>query len=159
VPDEVGGKPFPDGEDHGGADDEFASVAFDEDFVQSAVFHEPTADERMLAAARTDGRVGYDEAMESPPELLDHGDDDPDREDSEYDQLYAQRARPWRGHARWHRAVALVLAIVMGIGVVALTFTAVHLGADSGTRPSAPLPSTDRVRAPTTPPTLASPAR
>ena len=55
MPDDVGGKPFPDGwepdDDRGGADEEFASVVFDEDFVRSAAVHEPTAVERLLAAA------------------------------------------------------------------------------------------------------------
>ncbi len=55
MPDDVGGKPFPDGwepdDDRGGADKDFASVVFDEDFVRAAVVHEPTAVERLLAAA------------------------------------------------------------------------------------------------------------
>uniref|UniRef100_UPI000AEF2297 SCO2584 family spore wall biosynthesis protein n=2 Tax=Streptomyces TaxID=1883 RepID=UPI000AEF2297 len=55
MPDDVGGKPFPDGwepdDDRGGADEDFASVVFDEDFVRSAPVHEPTAVERLLAAA------------------------------------------------------------------------------------------------------------
>ena len=58
MPDDVGGQPFPDGEEpddrhHGAADDEFASVVFDEDFVRAAEVHEPTAVERILAAAQS----------------------------------------------------------------------------------------------------------
>ncbi|MEV8410486.1 hypothetical protein AB0R12_33315, partial [Streptomyces niveus] len=56
MPDDVGGKPFPDGwepdDDRGGADEDFASVVFDEDFIRSAPVHEPTAVERLLAAAQ-----------------------------------------------------------------------------------------------------------
>ncbi|MEV8108097.1 hypothetical protein AB0Q97_38395, partial [Streptomyces sp. NPDC088135] len=56
MPDDVGGRPFPDGwepdDDRGGADEDFASVVFDEDFVRAAEIHEPTAVERLLAAAQ-----------------------------------------------------------------------------------------------------------
>lgn len=55
MPDDVGGRPYPNGrepdDDRGGADEDFASVVFDEDFVRAAAFHEPTAVERLLAAA------------------------------------------------------------------------------------------------------------
>lgn len=47
----MGGSPYPDGADHGGADDEFATVVLDEAFVRSAAVHEPSASERQLAAA------------------------------------------------------------------------------------------------------------
>lgn len=159
----MGGKPFPDGDDHGGADEEFASVVFDEDFVQAAVFHEPSAHERMLAAAaRTDTlRVGY----EDPAELAGDEYGDPDRMArdgaySQYDELYAQRVRHYRGNTRWHRYVALVLAVVMGIGVVALTFAVVYRGAGgSGRQPSVPVVPSGRVGAPSIPPVVASPAR
>ncbi|MFD9127930.1 hypothetical protein [Kitasatospora sp. NPDC059571] len=50
---DVGGSPYPDGADHGGADDEFATVVLDEAFVRSAAVHEPSALERQLAAAET----------------------------------------------------------------------------------------------------------
>jgi hypothetical protein len=155
VPDEVGGRPFPDGEDHGGADEEFASVVFDEAFVQAAVFHEPSAQERMLAAARTDTlRAAYEE----PAELAEHDDDDEQDLDGEYDELYAQRSRSYLGHARWHRSVAWVLAVVMGVGVVALTFAAVYRGAGGGRQPSVPAAPTGRVGAPTIPPVAVSPS-
>ncbi|WP_441246131.1 SCO2584 family spore wall biosynthesis protein [Kitasatospora sp. McL0602] len=48
---DVGGSPYSGGADHGGADDEFSSVVFDEAFVRSAAVHEPSARERQLAAA------------------------------------------------------------------------------------------------------------
>jgi hypothetical protein len=157
VPDEVGGRPFPDGEDHGGADEEFAAVVLDEAFVKAAFFHEPSAHERMLAAARTDTlRTGYEE----PVELAEHDDDDSEQDlAGEYDELYAQRSRSYRGHARWHRSVAWVLAVVMGVGVVALTFAAVYRGAGGGRQPSAPPAApTGRVGAPTIPPVAVSPS-
>jgi hypothetical protein len=155
VPDEVGGRPFPDGEDHGGADEEFASVVFDEAFVQAAVFHEPSAQERMLAAARTDTLRA---ACEEPAELAEHDDDDSEQDlAGEYDELYAQRSRRYQGHARWHRSVAWVLAVVMGVGVVALTFAAVYRGAGGGRQPSVPPAPTGRVGAPTIPPVAVSP--
>lgn len=135
-------------------------MVLDEAFVQAAVFHEPSAHERMLAAARTDTtlRAGYEE----PAELAEHDDDDDTEHDlgGEYDELYAQRVRTYRGHqARWHRSVAWVLAVVMGVGVVALTFAAVYRSAGGGRQqPVAPSP-TGRVGAPTIPPVAASPTR
>ncbi|MDG4858398.1 hypothetical protein P8605_09575, partial [Streptomyces sp. T-3] len=80
VPDDVGGSPFPDGwepddDHHGGADEEFAAVVFDEDFVRAAPIHEPTAVERLLAAAQA--RAEAEAARHAPA----HGagaDDDPD---------------------------------------------------------------------------------
>ncbi|KPC87951.1 membrane protein, partial [Streptomyces sp. NRRL WC-3753] len=57
MPEDVGGSPFPDGRqpdddhDRGGADDAFASVVFDEDFIRAAEFHEASAVERLVAAA------------------------------------------------------------------------------------------------------------
>ncbi|CAM5547522.1 hypothetical protein SABIM44S_03990 [Streptomyces abikoensis] len=57
--------------------------------------------------------------------------------------------RPYRGHPRWHRPVAWVLAVVMGIGVVALAFAAVYRSASSGNRPSSdPPPASTGVDAP-----------
>lgn len=166
VPDDVGGRPFPDGDDHGDADEEFASVVFDEDFVRAALFHEPSAHERMLAATRTEARlVRFNEPSEPPAELL--GAEDTGQRDAEYDELYAQR-RPYRGHhTRWHRSVAWLLAVVMGIGVVALAFAAVYRGAGGARQPSVPPASpAGRVGAPSVapsatsiPPVAASPAR
>jgi hypothetical protein len=112
-------------------DDEFASVVLDENFVRSALFHEPTARERMLAVAEGPpvlpgwpGRGGID-----PPAAT--VDDVPEFEG---DELYAA-GHPYRSAGtRWHRPVAWALAVVMGIGVVALTFAAVYRGAGGGSR-------------------------
>ncbi|MFE2299302.1 hypothetical protein ACFXAW_14010 [Streptomyces sp. NPDC059445] len=170
VPEDVGGTPFPDGwepdddHDRGGADEEFASVVFDEDFVRAAAFHEPTAVERLLAAAqaraeaseaearraRTRGARGDDERYDDGFGPDDHGDfahdpdlDDPD--DSEvlegchgFPGLYG---RSYGKQTRWHRPVAWLLALVMGIGMVALAFTAVYRGASSGSRDQVPSPA------------------
>ncbi|BBA97384.1 hypothetical protein RVR_3098 [Actinacidiphila reveromycinica] len=119
-------------------DDEFASVVLDEEFVRSALFHEPTARERMLAVAEgpalPPGRPGrYGSRAAAMPDLED---------DSvlESDELYAQ-GHPYRAiGTRWHRPVAWALAVVMGIGVVALTFAAVYRGAGNG-RATTPPPS------------------
>ncbi|MGW3241736.1 SCO2584 family spore wall biosynthesis protein [Streptomyces sp. NPDC001070] len=160
MPDELGGKPFPDGEDHGGADDEFASVVFDEAFIRAAAFHEPSAHERMLASATAQA-----EAEASRARVLGGEDgtgpyDEEDAagrstEDEEYEDLYAQR-RPYRGHDRWHRTVAWVLAVVMGIGVVALTFAAVYRGAGGARQPAVPPAPTGRIGAPSLPPVAVS---
>jgi hypothetical protein len=42
---------------------------------------------------------------------------------------------------RWHRPVAWMLALVMGVGMVALAFAAVYRGASSGSRDQVPLPA------------------
>lgn len=155
----MGGQPLPGGEEpdnrhHGGSDDEFAAVVFDEDFVRSAEVHEPTAVERILAAAQshaeTDPRP-HDRPRERPyddmggvPYPTDAGYGytsgygygyDHEYEHG-YDHGYAYgpddaEPRPYRGHSRWQRPVAWVLAVVMGIGMVALAFTAVYRGASS----------------------------
>lgn len=164
----MGGRPFPDGEEpdshsHGAADEEFASVVFDEDFIRSARVHEPTAAERMLAAAQARAEA---EAKSSPvggkaeEELYDNvlgpdGSPDPDHEDAgEYDRdagdygLFRRRGatrRPYLGHARWHRPMAWMLALVMGIGMVALAFSAVYRGAAGSRQEPAPPPATSGV--------------
>jgi hypothetical protein len=180
VPDDVGGKPFPDGDEpddrsHGEANDEFATVVFDEDFVRAAAIHEPTAIERMLAAAearaeaeasrrRTAGVPPEDELFEDaygPEGDADFGDGpygyadtdpdgrfDPGRDpDGVYGPYgrYGGARRPYRGHARWHRPVAWLLAVLMGIGVVALAFTAVYRGASGNRQEPAPPPATTGV--------------
>lgn len=116
-------------------DDEFASVVLDEDFVRSALFHEPTAMERMLAVADgpplPPGRPGRRRGeARVVPELDDDADLMPD-------ELYAA-GRPYRGTGRWHRPVAWALAVMMGIGVVALSFAAVYRGASSARQPAQP---------------------
>lgn len=175
----MGGKPFPDGEEpdehhhgsHGRADEEFASVVFDEEFVRSAQIHEPSAVERMLAAAEARAEA---EAARSGPGFGPDG-DDPDEGllrrrgrrgpaddydaygDDEYDDgdyqpygPYGGSLRPYRGSPRWHRPVAWVLAVVMGIGLVALAFSAVYRGASGRNQSPAPAPTTSGVDAPTT---------
>jgi hypothetical protein len=118
-------------------DDEFASVVLDEDFVRSALFHEPTARERMLAVAEgpalPPGRPGRHRSRTSAVPELD------DASVLESDELYAA-GHPYRGSStRWHRPVAWALAVVMGIGVVALTFAAVYRSAGaSGRTPTTP---------------------
>ncbi|MEV6978026.1 hypothetical protein [Kitasatospora sp. NPDC093806] len=149
--------PYPDGADHGGADDEFATVVFDEAFVRSAAVHEPTAKERRLAAAEArfdpDAAAlgwGFDTPAGDglPLELRPHpsGLDD--------DHLYpdpwsgpgraaGRRPRRWRpagfdpigvrrgryvAQQRWHRPVAWVLAVIMGVSLVAVAVAAIYQG-------------------------------
>ncbi|MFD3421149.1 SCO2584 family spore wall biosynthesis protein [Streptomyces decoyicus] len=183
--DDVGGKPFPDGEEpdehhgsHGKADEEFASVVFDEEFVRSAQIHEPSAVERMLAAAEARAEA---EAARSGPGFGPEGDDPdepgprgrrrargaddydgysdyPDYEDDgEYGDYpygpygpYGGALRPYRSSSRWHRPVAWVLAVVMGIGLVALAFSAVYRGSSGRTQSPAPAPTSSGVDAPST---------
>ncbi|MGK5544115.1 hypothetical protein ACSNOH_05210 [Streptomyces sp. URMC 127] len=189
MPDDVGGQPFPDGEEPDSyrsgddRDDPFASVVFDEEFVRSARIHEPSAVERMLAADRAraesetsqsasprsrsgggpadddadpypdpyedghDGLPGYHPGRAGAWPTLTH-DLDPDDAYGPYGRHGGPR-RPYRGHPRWHRPVAWVLAVVMGIGVVALAFAAVYRSASSGNRPSSdPPPASTGVDAP-----------
>ncbi|MEV6654325.1 hypothetical protein [Streptomyces sp. NPDC051219] len=175
MPDDVGGKPFQDGwepdDDRGGADEDFASVVFDEDFVRNAEVHEPTAVERLLAAAQARAEAEAARARSGGPAP----DEDP------YDEAYGPDAtgeygygygryphdvhcpagpdddeygpygshggalRPYRGQGRWHRPVAWVLALLMGIGMVALAFTAVYRGAASNRQDQVPPPATTGV--------------
>ncbi|WP_240138569.1 SCO2584 family spore wall biosynthesis protein [Streptomyces sp. MUM 178J] len=174
MPDDVGGRPFPDGwepdDDRGGADEDFASVVFDEDFVRAAEVHEPTAVERLLAAAqaRAEAEAARHSHGRSPAddELYDddgygaygpggyaHGGgyDGEDAEYGEYADPYGRHGgalRPYRG-IRWHRPVAWVLAVVMGVGMVALAFTAVYRGAAGNRQDPAPPPATTGVDTPT----------
>lgn len=164
MPEDVGGTPFPDGwepdddRDRGGMDEEFASVVFDEAFVRAAVVHEPTAVERLLAAAqaraeaqeaearraRARGARGDDERYEDgfgPDGAFGHGRDLDDPDDLDDAEILEDRygasgtyGRAYGKQARWHRPVAWILALVMGIGMVALAFTAVYRGASSGGR-------------------------
>ncbi|MFF6779930.1 hypothetical protein [Streptomyces sp. NPDC012510] len=162
MPEDVGGTPFPDGwepdddRDRGGMDEEFASVVFDEDFVRAAVVHEPTAVERLLAAAEARAAAQEAEARRAhsrgPRGDDDRYDDgfgsgrgfghDPDLDDlDDADILEARYGADgaYGKQTRWHRPVAWILALVMGIGMVALAFTAVYRGASSG-RGEVPLP-------------------
>ncbi|MEU3788866.1 hypothetical protein ACH4V2_01810 [Streptomyces fructofermentans] len=169
VPEDVGGTPFPDGwepdddRDRGGADEEFASVVFDEAFVRAATVHEPTAVERLLAAAQAraeaseaEARRAHARGLRGDDELHDDGfgpddrggfgrDTDPDDPDEfdDRDVLYHGHRGPglYGKQTRWHRPVAWMLALVMGIGMVALAFTAVYRGASSGSRDEVPAPA------------------
>ncbi|MFG2137386.1 hypothetical protein [Streptomyces sp. NPDC048650] len=163
MPDDVGGKPFPDGEEpdeyhhgsHGSADEEFAAVVFDEEFVRSARIHEPSAVERMLAAAEAHAEA---EAARSGSGFGPEGAEGPGRRDDgvrsadDYDVYgdygeygpygpYGGSLRPYRGGPRWHRPMAWVLAVVMGIGLVALAFSAVYRGASGKNQSPAPRPA------------------
>ncbi|MBC9726765.1 hypothetical protein H8R17_18260 [Streptomyces sp. TRM68367] len=163
VPEDVGGTPFPDGwepdddHDRGVSDEEFASVVFDEAFVRAATVHEPTAVERLLAAAQARAEASEAEARRShargeryddgygPDDHDDHDDfgHDPELDDPDdvygYDRRYAPG--PYGRQVRWHRPVAWMLALVMGVGMVALAFAAVYRGASSeGSRDQVPTP-------------------
>ncbi|MET7739004.1 hypothetical protein [Streptomyces sp. NPDC005385] len=168
VPEDVGGTPFPDGwepdenRDRGGADEEFASVVFDEDFVRAAVIHEPTAVERLLSAAQARAEASEAEARRAhargarsddyedgfgPDEHGDFG-HDPDLDDLDDSDLLEGRygapgtyGRLYGKHARWHRPVAWILALVMGVGMVALAFTAVYRGASGAHDEQIPSPA------------------
>ncbi|MEV3895042.1 MULTISPECIES: hypothetical protein [Streptomyces] len=169
MPDDVGGKPFPDGwepdDDRGGADEDFASVVFDEDFVRSAPVHEPTAVERLLAAAEADAartrrsRRADDDAYDpygGPRDYHDPQDLDYDPRHGIGDDVFAPgpygrhggSLRPYRNSARWHRPVAWLLALVMGIGMVSLAFTAVYRGASNNRQDQVPPPVTSGVDKP-----------
>lgn len=164
MPEDVGGTPFPDGwepdddRDRGGMDEEFASVVFDEDFVRAAVVHEPTAVERLLAAAQARAEASEAEARRAHRRGA-RGDDeryddmfgrdrgtgfghDPDFDDfDERDLLEDGYGSQYRKQPRWHRSVAWLLAIVMGVGMVALAFTAVYKGASSSRQERVPPPA------------------
>jgi hypothetical protein len=136
-------------------DDEFASVVLDEEFVRSALFHEPSARERMLAVAEGPALPpGWSGRHRAGPHAVPRL-DDAAALDSD-DDLYPA-GRPYRGSStRWHRPVAWALAVVMGIGVVALTFAAVYRGAGGGTRPQVvPPPSSGPVGTRSLPPVAA----
>ncbi|MFI6443558.1 hypothetical protein [Kitasatospora sp. NPDC050543] len=163
---DVGGSPYPDDADHGGTDDEFATVVFDEAFVRSAAVHEPTAKERQLAAAEArfePETVGPGWSYDLPPgdglplELrpypsgldADHLYPDPWSgpgragggrragrwgrsarwgRHATYDPAQASRGR-YVAQQRWHRPVAWVLAVIMGVSLVAVAVAAVYQGA------------------------------
>ncbi|MFI9624686.1 hypothetical protein [Streptomyces sp. NPDC052042] len=167
MPDDVGGRPFPDGwepdDDRGGADEDFASVVFDEDFVRAAEIHEPSAVERLLAAAqaRAEAEASRSRAGGGPldDEYADEGYGRGGRyggEDHPYGLVDSDGARgpygrhggalrPYRGSARWHRPVAWILTVLMGIGMVALAFGAVYRNASGNRQDPAPPPATTGV--------------
>lgn len=169
VPDDVGGKPFPDdgtpeddAGDRGGAEQDFASVVFDEAFVRSAEIHEPSAAERQRAADRAraeaeaarvaGGWNGDDDYGYGHPDGSGLDDDpgwDPDHHGYGYAEgpygAYGGSLRPYRGRSPWLRPVAWVLAFVMGLGMVALAFSAVYRNA-SGEADPAPAPASTPLR-------------
>ncbi|WP_374773931.1 hypothetical protein OG756_13820 [Streptomyces sp. NBC_01310] len=162
MPDDVGGKPFPDDgepdDDRGGADQDFASVAFDEDFVRDAEIHEPSAAERQRAADRAraeaeaaravaggwTGDDDYDGYGYGRPDGYDGDEHDWDHDRHDHPDgpygAYGGSLRPYRGRAPWLRPVAWVLAFVMGLGMVALAFSAVYRSA-AGEADHAPAPA------------------
>ncbi|GHJ37639.1 hypothetical protein [Streptomyces sp. TS71-3] len=169
MPEDVGGAPFSDGKEpdenhnHGGADDEFASVVFDEEFVRSAPVHEATAVERLLEAAEARAEAAEAEARRARTRRSRSEDDlygdgfHPDGggrygrelDDDLYDpdlleDGYGRRLR-YGSSARWYRPVAWVLAVVMGVGMVALAFTAVYRGASSGRQDRVPPPTSTEI--------------
>ncbi|MEU6603474.1 hypothetical protein ABZ922_00030 [Streptomyces shenzhenensis] len=159
VPEDVGGTPFPDGwepdddHDRGVSDEEFASVVFDEAFIRAAVVHEPTAVERLLAAAQARAEASeaearrahargerYDEGYGPDGHGFGHDRDLDDLDDPDaLDDYYGSTG--YGKPIRWHRPVAWVLAVVMGVGMVALAFAAVYRGASSGSRDQVPAPA------------------
>ncbi|WP_408055931.1 SCO2584 family spore wall biosynthesis protein [Streptomyces blattellae] len=161
MPEDVGGTPFPDGwepdddHDRGVSDEEFASVVFDEAFIRAAVVHEPTAVERLLAAAQARAEASEAEARRAHRRSERYGDGfGPDGRggfghDPEFDDLDDPESPDGRYGApgsygkqvRWHRPVAWLLAVLMGIGMVALAFTAVYRGASSNNRDRVPTPA------------------
>ncbi|MFJ6796696.1 hypothetical protein [Streptomyces sp. NPDC091268] len=169
MPDDVGGKRFPDDgepdEDRGGADKDFASVVFDEDFVRNAEIHEPSALERQRAAdrARAEAEAARAAAIaggwqgDEDHEGYGYGHPDgygTDESGWEYGHAhgyghgyaegpygaYGGSLRPYRGRSPWLRPVAWVLAFVMGLGMVALAFSAVYRSAAADPDP-APAPA------------------
>ncbi|MFF3426567.1 hypothetical protein [Streptomyces sp. NPDC002602] len=167
MPDDVGGKPFPDDgepdDDRGGADQHFASVVFDEAFVRNAEIHEPSAAERQRAADRARAEAeaarvagGWTTEDEHDGYSYGHPDgyglDEPGWEHGPYGHghghgyaegpygVYGGSMRPYRGRAPWLRPVAWVLAFVMGLGMIALAFSAVYRSA-SGDADHAPAPA------------------
>ncbi|MFI6402633.1 hypothetical protein [Streptomyces sp. NPDC050548] len=167
VPEDVGGTPFPDGwepdddHDRGMSDEEFDSVVFDEAFVRAAVVHEPTAVERLLAAAQARAEASEAEARRDRRGRGARGDDDlfedaygrqfghdPELDDLDDTDLAEGRygaPGTYGKQVRWHRPVAWLLALVMGIGMVALAFSAVYRGASSGSRDRVPPPASTGV--------------
>lgn len=154
MPEDVGGTPFPDGwepdddHDRGVSDEEFASVVFDEAFVRAAVVHEPTAIERLLAAAQARAEASEAEAARRAHGFTPDGPGsfghDPELDDlDDTDVLEGRYGAPgtYGKQVRWHRPVAWALALLMGIGMVALAFTAVYRGASSNSRDQVPPPA------------------
>ncbi|NYI06643.1 SCO2584 family spore wall biosynthesis protein [Allostreptomyces psammosilenae] len=154
MPDDLGDVPQPEGRsgDHGGADDEFASLVLDDAFVRAAAVHEPSAQERLRPAV--DGPAGFGPSAITTsgsgpaprgfgrtgrarwardPRSGDRFDPDDYDDDPEAELVYGAGLRPWRpvDHSRWHRFIAWILALVMGVGVLALAAAAVYRGTNA----------------------------
>ncbi|MFI8321102.1 hypothetical protein [Streptomyces sp. NPDC085529] len=173
MPDDVGGRPSPNGwepdDERGGAAEGRWDVVFDEEFVKAAAIHEPTAVERLLAAAqaRAEAESARARALRAAgdDDLYDDGRDpvgptyEPDDvgDDASPYGRHGGALRPYRGSARWHRPVAWLLALLMGIGMVALAFTAVYRGAAANRQDQVP-PASTGVDQPNPAPPAASPA-
>ncbi|MFF9338308.1 MULTISPECIES: hypothetical protein [unclassified Streptomyces] len=172
MPDDVGGRPSPNGwepdDERGGADEGRWDVVLDEEFVRAAAVHEPTAVERLLAAAQARAEAEsararalrsagdddlYDESRD--PVGLTYEPDDIGDDASPYGR-HGGALRPYRGSARWHRPVAWLLALLMGIGMVALAFSAVYRGAAANRQDQVP-PASTGVDQPNPGPPAASP--
>ncbi|MFD9396229.1 hypothetical protein ACFWBB_37470 [Streptomyces sp. NPDC060000] len=179
MPEDVGGLPFPDGwepdddHDRGVSDEEFASVVFDEAFVKAAVVHEPTAVERLLAAAEARAEASESEARRARargdrhddtygsdgPGDFGHDPDLDDLDDADLPEAWKRRygvTGAYGRQVRWHRPVAWMLALVMGVGMVALAFAAVYRGASSSSRDQVPSPATTGLEQGSVPPPSAS---
>jgi len=219
MPRDLGGLPHSEGGDDGGEDEAFDAVVFDESFVRSAPVHEPTAEERILAAveARLEREAAAganrpapvtDPAEAGDPAARRDMDDADWAEYSEYaeqdgsdDPSAARGGRPGRGvsrrggarpqppraatsggygglspqgryrvghwyggppdgfrahHARamrrqtrqWQRAVAWLLALVMGLGVVLLAAAAVYRGVNGAASQPSRAPGSGQSSAP-----------
>ncbi|WP_436777956.1 hypothetical protein [Yinghuangia sp. YIM S09857] len=155
MPDSRGPEP-PDGlpefgEDPEHADDELSSVVFDEHFVRAAQIHEPSALERLLAAAPpaaeapepSDGvdAADFADGPDDPFPLVEPRTSPGFRPDTGIPVVYGPDEEPTSGRTSgWRQSVAWVLALLMGIGVVAIAITAVAPGR-SGQTPPAPQPT------------------
>ncbi|MET7305257.1 hypothetical protein [Embleya sp. NPDC005575] len=169
------GPEFPDGPDFPEfSEDELSSVVFDESFVRAARVHEPSANER---GASIDPAPTPTPAA---PERTDKKAEQADRSDWFDDGTYpADGEDPWRartgpGHdhrllsadvptwfasepwtrsarsTRWRRGVAWVLALLMGVGVVAIAVTAFYRSGSSQGPTTPRQPSVDSGRSATT---------
>jgi len=161
------GPEFPDGPDFPEfSEDELSSVVFDENFVRAASVHEPSATERgaaidpaptptSAAPERTDKKAERVERAD----WFDDGTYPPDGEDPWRARTVPTpeppppsphvptwfAGEPWaRARAtRWRRGVAWVLAVLMGVGVVAMAVTAVYRSGSSQSPSTPRQPSVD----------------
>ncbi len=154
----------PDNQERGAADEVFTSVVLDDAFVQAAEIHEPTAAERILYAAleRAESEAAAAQGLygehDDDEGRFDRSDylrylplDEEDEEPARTSEVAvpppapgpaiagpAQSGPPpaWRP-VRWQRPVACVLAVVMGISVIAFALIAVQRSGDQDRLPPA----------------------